>query len=63
MKACPHDLFGAKQIATYLRVSRSTLWRLMRQTAIPIVRVGGLRASRQQLDQWTEGRKISTDCT
>jgi excisionase family DNA binding protein len=47
------DLLTVQEVATYLRKSRSTVYRLTREGRLPAKKVGGTwRYSRKSLDEW-----------
>lgn len=47
------DLLTVREVSSYLRKSRSTVYRLTRQGLLPAKKVGGTwRYSRRSLDEW-----------
>ena len=48
----------AEEVATYLNISRSTVYRLAERGEIPVTRVGrSLRFTRESIDEWLESRR------
>ncbi len=49
------------EVADYLRVSRSTVFRLLKQKELPAFKVGRVwRFNVQQIDRWRAEREIRT---
>ncbi|MGQ9571711.1 MAG: helix-turn-helix domain-containing protein [Dehalococcoidia bacterium] len=47
------EVLTVEELARYLRVSRSTLYRLLRDREIPAAKIGGYwRFRRQTIDEW-----------
>ena len=54
-----NDILTVDQAATYLRVARSTLYKLVRRGAVPCMKVGGaVRFSRRTLLGWVESESM-----
>lgn len=57
-----HSMMTVRETATYLRVSRATIYRLARDEEIPAVQVGrSWRFSRALLDEWLDHKMHGQD--
>lgn len=57
-----HSMMTVQETATYLRVSRATIYRLARNEEIPAVQVGRVwRFSRVLLDEWLDHKMHGQD--
>jgi excisionase family DNA binding protein len=52
----PHDVVTFEEVLTYLRIPRSSLYKLAQEGKIPSQKVGRhWRFRRQAIDRWLEG--------
>jgi excisionase family DNA binding protein len=59
-KASEPRVMTAKELAEYLRVHRSTVYKLLRRRELPGFRIGtDWRFRREVIDQWCAGRNAS----
>jgi excisionase family DNA binding protein len=55
--------FTISEVCGLLRVSRTTVWRIMNQQGLRVIRVGGMKRIREcDLEMWIERHSISHDC-
>jgi len=56
------ELLTTGEAASYLKVNRRTIYRLLRARKIPALRVGGQwRFRRRDLDEWLEAKKVKPE--
>jgi excisionase family DNA binding protein len=52
----PSDVMTTAEVARYLRVSKATVYRLIREEGLPAIKIGNLwRIRRDLLEQWFVG--------
>lgn len=55
----PSPLLTTKEVMRFLSVSRTTLWRMVKDGELPAFRIGGdLRYKREDIDAYLERNKI-----
>lgn len=55
------DVLTEKELQSFLKVSRTTMWRLRRDLGLPYVRVGGQYRYRvEDVDQWLSETRFRT---
>jgi len=60
MKGNPGDILTIEELSAYLRISKSTLYKLVREGKIPSQKVGRhWRFRKEAIDRWLEGGKAS----
>ena len=54
------ELFTVKDLASYLRVHTSSVYRLLKSGEIPCFKIGSnYRFDRRRIDEWTAARTIN----
>jgi excisionase family DNA binding protein len=54
-------LMTVAEVAEYLRISRASVYRLVRSRQLPVSNVGRqLRFRRDSIDRWLQGKEISS---
>lgn len=58
----PDEVMTVKEVADYLRLAESTVYRLVKKGSLPGRKLGGnWRFSRKGLDEWLRERPLSND--
>jgi len=53
------QLLTVAEVAAMLRVSRATVYRLVRNAALPVVKIGAdMRIDPADVERWLESRKV-----
>lgn len=56
----PEPLWTSEDVMNYLRISRTTLWTLVKRKALPAFKLPGLgewRYRRSEIDQWISSQR------
>lgn len=54
-------LMTVVEVAEYLRISRASVYRLVRSRQVPVSNVGRqLRFRRDSIDRWLQGKEVSS---
>lgn len=61
MKKTISEILTIEELAAYLRIPKSTLYKLVREEKVPSVKVGRhWRFQKRAIDRWLEGKRVVT---